>query len=91
MIYISTAILLEPWHMRGRSAPFHICELALIALSFLLAALSHEFVEKPFLNFKTKFEGTTSRRSPETLRILMSGSADGVTSVHAGDANLTSD
>jgi peptidoglycan/LPS O-acetylase OafA/YrhL len=55
-------------------SPFHLYAAGLIALIVIAAALSYEFVEKPFLNLKTKFEGARSRRSPETVGILMSGS-----------------
>jgi peptidoglycan/LPS O-acetylase OafA/YrhL len=43
---------------------FHLYTIALIALSFLAAALSYEFVEKPFLRLKDRFQGRTTSIIP---------------------------
>jgi peptidoglycan/LPS O-acetylase OafA/YrhL len=45
-------ILGESWKIH---TPFHLYAVALIALIFAIAALSFEFVEKPFLKLKDRF------------------------------------
>ncbi len=45
-------ILGESWKIY---TPFHLYAVALIALIFAIAALSFEFVEKPFLKLKDRF------------------------------------
>ena len=46
-------ILGESWKIH---TPFHLYAVALIALIFAIAALSFEFVEKPFLKLKDRFD-----------------------------------
>jgi peptidoglycan/LPS O-acetylase OafA/YrhL len=50
-------ILGEKWKF---STTFHMYVAALIALIFVAAALSYEFVEKPFLGFKDRFRRRTA-------------------------------
>jgi len=46
------------------STPFHIYAAGLFVLIFATAALSYEFVEKPFLRLKDRFERRTTTGIP---------------------------
>jgi peptidoglycan/LPS O-acetylase OafA/YrhL len=50
----------EKWKIH---APFHLYAFSLVALIFVAAALSYEFVEKPILGFKRRFQ--RERRAPQ--------------------------
>jgi peptidoglycan/LPS O-acetylase OafA/YrhL len=57
-------ILGESWKIH---TPFHLYAVALSALIFAIAALSFEFVEKPFLRLKDRFQSNREPRQQSGL------------------------